>query len=164
MFAETFTKAQKWLPPKCLLMDAWIKKIWEFPLWLSRLRTRLASIRMQIWSLTSLGGLRILRVHTNYRCSLDAPLLIQPLVWELSYVSAKNKKENVVYLQGNIIQPEKKKGILSYVTKGWNVKILCSVKWVSHKNTNTAGFHLGGISKAVKWGSSCRGSVVNELN
>ena len=48
----------------------------------------------------------------------DAPLLIQPLVWELSYVSAKNKKENVVYLQGNIIQPEKKKEILSYVTKG----------------------------------------------
>ena len=31
----------------------------EFPLWLSRIRTLLVSIRMQIWSLALLSGLRI---------------------------------------------------------------------------------------------------------
>ena len=34
-------------------------KDWEFPLWLSRLRTQLVSVRMQVGSLALLRGLRI---------------------------------------------------------------------------------------------------------
>ena len=35
------------------------KKCWEFPSWLSGLRTQLGSMRMQVWSLASFSGLRI---------------------------------------------------------------------------------------------------------
>ena len=36
-----------------------VKKLWEFPLWLSSLRTQLVSVRIQDWSLASHRGLRI---------------------------------------------------------------------------------------------------------
>ena len=36
---------------------------WEFPLWLSRLKTWLVSMRMQVWSLASLSELRIWYCH-----------------------------------------------------------------------------------------------------
>ena len=35
----------------------------EFLLWLSRLRTRLVSMRMRIWSLASISGLRLQHCH-----------------------------------------------------------------------------------------------------
>ena len=40
----------------------------EFPLWLSRLRTQLVSMRIQVQSLASLGGLRIW--HTAVSCGI----------------------------------------------------------------------------------------------
>ena len=38
-------------------------QVWEFLLWLSGLRTRLVSVRMQVRSLASLSGLRIWHCH-----------------------------------------------------------------------------------------------------
>ena len=48
------------------------KGSWEFPLWLSRLRTRLVSMRMQFWFLASFSGLRT-GIATS--CSSDLALL-----------------------------------------------------------------------------------------
>ena len=42
---------------------------WEFPLWLSRLQTWWVSMRMWLWSLASLSGLRIL---SYYSCSSNS--------------------------------------------------------------------------------------------
>ena len=84
--------------------------ILEFPLWLSRLRTQLVSMRMQVRSLASLSGLRIQHCHellysSKTWLSLDLPLLwyrqaaftlIQTLAWELPYaegVALKKKKK-----------------------------------------------------------------------
>ena len=80
----------------------------EFPLWLSGLRTQIASMRMQVQSLTLLSGLRIQYCHKLRRCSLDLALLwlwcrvsaaapIQPLARELPYAAGaalKSKQTN----------------------------------------------------------------------
>ena len=50
----------------------------EFPLWLSSLRTQLAYMRMQVWSLASLSGLRIQlceSINVGSRCGSDPKLL-----------------------------------------------------------------------------------------
>ena len=59
---------------------------WEFPLWLSGLRTWLVSTRMQVWSSASLGGLRIQRCCELW-CRLAAIALIQHLAWERPYAT-----------------------------------------------------------------------------
>jgi len=74
---------------------------WEFPLWLSRLRTRLVSITMRVQSLASLSGLRIWHCHKLWSRSQmhsDPTLLwlwrrpaaaapIRPLAQELPYAA-----------------------------------------------------------------------------
>ena len=87
-------------------------------MWLSILRTRLASMRMQVPSLASPGGLRIWRCHELWCGSktgsdgellwlwgrLAAVALIGPLAWELPYATGaalksikkkKNEDESV---------------------------------------------------------------------
>ena len=48
---------------KFIALNAYIRKEEEFPLWLSRLRTQLVSVRMHVQYLASLNGLRILHFH-----------------------------------------------------------------------------------------------------
>ena len=65
------------------------------PLWLSRLQTHLASMRMQIWSLASLSGLRIQHCCELW-CRPAAAAPIQALTWELPHApgkALKSKKE-----------------------------------------------------------------------
>ena len=55
-----------------------IFSIWEFPLWLSGLRTQLVSMRLWVPSLASLSGLRIWHAticSIGYRCGSDLTLL-----------------------------------------------------------------------------------------
>ena len=71
----------------------------EFPLWLSRLRTQLVSMRMRVQSLASLIGLSLaVSCGVGSRCGSDllllwlwhraaAVALIQPLAWELPYAA-----------------------------------------------------------------------------
>ena len=75
--------------------------IWkrEFPLWLSGLRTRLVSMKMQVWSLASLSRLRIWRCcklqcrsqgWPRYFVAVAMVLMTAtaptwPLAWELPY-------------------------------------------------------------------------------
>ena len=94
----------------------------EFLLWLSRLQTRLVSMRMWVPSLALLSGLRIwccgeLCYRSQTRHSSDAMLLwlwrrsaaaasIQPLAWELPYAigtTLKSKQTNKQIQVGNII-------------------------------------------------------------
>ena len=63
--ALTLNKEVYVVVTKCdmrLCMGSWNQKtaLGEFPLWLSELQTPLVSMRMQVWSLASLSGLRIL--------------------------------------------------------------------------------------------------------
>ena len=60
------------------------KKIFfeEFPLWLSGFQTRLVSMRMWVWSLPSLSGLRIWLCHELW-CRLLAAAQINSLALEL---------------------------------------------------------------------------------
>ena len=89
----------------------------EFLSWLIRLRTRLVPMRIQVWSLASLSGLRI-QWGRELWCSSqtwrgsDLTLLwlwcrpatvalIQPLTWELPYgagVALKRKKNHLINL------------------------------------------------------------------
>ena len=79
-----------------LSSDFWPPEFWEnkcllleFPLWLSELQTQLVSMRMQVWSLALLSGLRI---QCCRGCGV-AP--IRPVAQELPYAAAlKNKKQN----------------------------------------------------------------------
>ena len=89
----------------------------EFPLWLSGLRTRLVSIRMQIWSLASLGRLRIWHYYSYsvvHRCSLDPALLwlwlrptaaapIRALAQEIPYATGTALKKKVLSKRQHII-------------------------------------------------------------
>ena len=71
---------------------------WEFPLWLSRLQTQLVSMRMRVWTLALLSGLRMLSCAVvNHRCGSDpvlqwlwhrpvATALIQPLAREIFHL------------------------------------------------------------------------------
>ena len=85
-------------------------KAWEFPLWLSRLRTWLISMRMGVQSLTSLSGLRswhCCKLQCRSKVQLDLALLwlccrlaaadpIWPLAWKLpnaTGVALKARKE-----------------------------------------------------------------------
>ena len=81
--------------------DVIVLRILEFPLWLSRLRTWLVSMRMWVWSLASLSELRIWCCHELwYRWQtrlgsciaclwLAAVALIRPLAWELAYACCR---------------------------------------------------------------------------
>ena len=86
----------------------------EFLLWLSRLRTQLVSVRMRVWSLASLSGLRIwccYELCIGCRCGSDSTLLwlrcrpaaaasIRPQAWELPYAAGstlKSKKKEKPY-------------------------------------------------------------------
>ena len=78
----------------------------ESPLWLSRLRTQLVSMRTQVRSLASLRGLRIRRCYElwcSHRHGLDPVLLwlrhrlaaaapIRPLAWEPPYTAVQPQK------------------------------------------------------------------------
>ena len=80
----------------------------EFPLWLRGQRTRLGFIRMWVWSLTLLTGLRIWCCHElwyiSWRPGSDPTLhrptaaaLIQSLTWEPLYAKSaalKSKKKS----------------------------------------------------------------------
>ena len=73
----------------------------EFPLWLSRLKTSLLSMRMRGRSLTQWD--KDLSCSAGHRCSSDMALpwlwprlataaLIPPLAWELPYATDETKK------------------------------------------------------------------------
>ena len=80
-------------PFHCIFM----KNFCKFPLCLSRLRTWVGSMRIQVWSLAWLSGLRIWHCHklcVNHRpswdlallwlwCRLEAAAPIWPLAWKL---------------------------------------------------------------------------------
>ena len=85
------------------------RKVMEFPLWLSRLRIQLVSMRMSVPSPTSLSGLKILcchklryRVQKQLRSGVAVAVVqasscssIQTLAWEFSICcrcSSKKKK------------------------------------------------------------------------
>ena len=84
------------------------KYIPQFPLWFSRLRTQLLSMRMWVPPLASLSELRVqicrelwYRLQMLLRCrpcvamAVAAAALIQPLAWEFPYaagVAVKKKK------------------------------------------------------------------------
>ena len=101
----------------------------EFLLWLSGLRTQLVSMRMQVWSLASLSGLR--------RCSLDLALLwlwyrlaaatpIEPLAWEPPYAAGEALKKK--RKETNLGKPHiLKQGSFS-------IRTLESVQWVLTKS------------------------------
>ena len=75
------------------IIKAKMKKIkWEFPLWLSRLRTWLVSMKMCARSLALLSGLRIW-CYCELQCRSAAAAPIQPLAWELPcYIGIALKK------------------------------------------------------------------------
>ena len=100
-----------------------VKKL-EFPLWLSRLRTQLVSMRMQVQALALLSGFRIWHYHKLWCRSsycvgcrfgsdlvllwmwrrLAAAALILPLAWELSYATgtALKKKKKKSFVKGGL--------------------------------------------------------------
>ena len=57
----------------------------DFPVWLSRLRTQLVSMRMQIQSLASFSGLRIRHCH-ELQCRSQTQLWCG-IAWELPYAA-----------------------------------------------------------------------------
>ena len=84
------------------------KRVREFPLWLSGLRTQLVSMRMQVGSLASLSGLGsgvAVSCGVGCRCGSDpvwlwlwrrlaAAASIQPRAWEPPYAVGASKKQN----------------------------------------------------------------------
>ena len=99
-----------------------IKKISgrEFPLWLSRLRTQLVSMRMRIQSLASLSGLRIQCQHKlqgRSQMQLRSGIAVavaqagscgsdQPGAWEFPYAAGaalkRQKKKRKKKIKGNV--------------------------------------------------------------
>ena len=76
--------------PCCLLVliKMWKKK--ESLLWLSNEQTRIGSMRMQVWPMASLKGLRIQSCH-ELRCRLQTPSrshLAVAVMWASSYSSS----------------------------------------------------------------------------
>ena len=79
----------------------------EFPLWFSRLRTHVVSLRMQVWSLASLSGLRIQCCHNLWHIP-QLQLWFDPWLQELPYATGaaiKKKRKN----EGNCLTPWKPK-------------------------------------------------------
>ena len=78
---------------------------WELSLWLSRLRTQLVSMRIQVRSLALLSGIRIWHCcRVRHRSQMWLHLQLQPWLdlWELRYATGaalKKKKATLVFLK-----------------------------------------------------------------
>ena len=107
----------------------------EFPVWLNRLRTRLVSIRIQVWSLASLSGLRIWCCHKLWR-GLQMRLGSGIAVWGLGLSCSFNSTPSLGTLICHRCGPKKKKKIISrlkqrgilrmYSMPGFSLSPLCA--------------------------------------
>ena len=103
----------------------------EFLLWLSGLRTWFIFMRMQVWSLASLSGLRICRCHVWYRSQMllgfdIAAALIWPLAWECPYAAGVAIKKT---------KPHKYQTMFQVIPGGWlppQMSILCIFSCLSY--------------------------------